>query len=83
VEKWSRYSDGLRAETPGLGCSQSDTHGMETGSGAHPTFYPVDTGAFFREGVRQSRCKAETINEVKSGETIPPRPLHLHGVVCN
>jgi hypothetical protein len=50
----SRYSDGLLAGRPGFGFQQgqefSVLHVVQTGSGAHPTSYPMGTEHDFLGG---------------------------------
>jgi hypothetical protein len=54
--------DGQRAGQPGLASRQGQDvsllHTVQTGSGAHPTSYPMSTGGF-SPGVLSSRREAE------------------------
>jgi hypothetical protein len=50
----SRYSDGLLAGRPGFDSRQGQDisllYSVQTGSGAHPASYTMDTGGFFHWG---------------------------------
>jgi hypothetical protein len=55
---------------------------VQTGSGAHPASYPMDTGGSF-PGVKRPMREAEqsppSSAEIKSGGALPP--VLLHGVM--
>jgi hypothetical protein len=83
TNKRSRYSDGLRAGRPEFESQQgkdfSLLHNVQSGRGAHPTSYPMGTGAISL-GVKPPGCGADhsppSSAEVKNVGAIPPL-LHM------
>jgi hypothetical protein len=60
---------------PGKGKGFSPLHSVQTGSGAHPVFYPMGTGGSFPGVNRPGRETDHSSNaEVKNGGAIPPHP---------
>jgi hypothetical protein len=58
----------------------------QTGSGAHPTSYPMDTGALpsrIKQPGREADHSPPTSAEVKKTWVVHPLLLLLHGVVLN
>jgi hypothetical protein len=51
---------------------------VQTGSGAHPAFYPMGTGGQFSQGVKQPGHEADNSSpssaEIKNVGAIPPLP---------
>jgi hypothetical protein len=86
----SRYSDGLRDGRPGFDSRQrqdfSVLHSVQTGSRAHPAFYPmgiVDSFPGDKAAGREADHSPPSSAEVKNGGAIPPLPIRLHGAVLN
>jgi hypothetical protein len=71
-EEFSRFSDGLRVEGPGL-----NFRSVQTGSGAHPASYPMGTGALSpavkRPGGEVGHSPPSSA-KVKNGGALPPLP---------
>jgi hypothetical protein len=62
-------------------------HVVQTGSGTHQAFYPMDTEGLPPPEVKLPRREADrspsSNAEVKDGGDIPPLPVRLHGMVLN
>jgi hypothetical protein len=59
---------------------------VKTGSETHPTSHSVSTGEFFpwiKQQGREADNSLSSSQEAKNCETVPPFPIHLHGVVLN
>jgi hypothetical protein len=64
----------------------SELHSVQTGSGAYPTSYQMDTGGSLSGVKRPGRevdHPSSFIAEVKNGQAIPQLPTCLHGVALN
>jgi hypothetical protein len=62
-------------------------HTVQTGSGAHPTFYQMGTMGSFHMDKASAGSEADNSapsgTEVKNGGSIPPLPIRFYGVALN
>jgi hypothetical protein len=83
-------SNRLRAGRLGLESQQGQNfsllHNVQTGSGARPASYPMDTGGDFPGRVKRPGREADhwppSSSEVKNGGAIPPSPPYAFMTQC-
>jgi hypothetical protein len=92
-EHLSRHNDELRAgiqrnmgSIPGRGKIFSLFHSVQTGSGAHPVFFPMGTVNLY-QSAKRSRRESDYSHPssagVKNDGTIPSLPHSSHAVMLN